>query len=59
MYYVENLKFSLDVKIIFQTVVLVLKREGPGNDNMLNFDDFRKQEWVEKNIEKKVMIKEM
>lgn len=59
VYYVENLKFSLDVKIIFQTVVLVLKREGTGNDNMLNFDDFRKQEWVEKNIEKKVMIKEM
>ncbi len=46
LYYVEHISLLLDVRIIFQTLLLVVKREGTSNDDMMNFDDFRKQEWA-------------
>ena len=45
LYYVEHLSLILDIKIIFQTIMLVIKREGTSNDNMENFDDYRKRQW--------------
>lgn len=45
LYYVEHLSLILDIKIIMQTIMLVIKREGTSNDNMENFDDYRKRQW--------------
>lgn len=45
LYYVEHLSLLLDIKIVFQTVALVLRREGTSNDEMENFDDYRKRQW--------------
>ena len=45
VYYVEHLSLILDIKIIIQTIMLVIKREGTSNDNMENFDDYRKRQW--------------
>ena len=45
LYYVRNISFMLDIRIIVQTILLVIKREGTSNDNMENFDDYRKREW--------------
>lgn len=45
LYYVEHLSLMLDVKIILQTIMLVIKREGTNNENMENFDDYRKRQW--------------
>ncbi len=45
LYYVEHLSLALDIKIIMQTIMLVIKREGTSNDNMENFDDYRKRQW--------------
>ena len=45
--YVENLSFSLDVKIIFQTIALVLRREGVSEDTQKeegNFAEIRRME---------------
>lgn len=51
--YVNHITFLLDVSIFCKTILLVLKREGIANDNMENFDDFRKKQWnssVEKGV---------
>lgn len=45
LYYVDNLAFSLDVKILIQTILLVIRCEGTSNDDMENFDDYRKCQW--------------
>lgn len=45
LYYVDHLSLILDIKIIMQTIMLVIKREGTSNDNMENFDDYRKRQW--------------
>ena len=45
LYYVEHLSLALDIKIIMQTIMLVIKREGTSNDNMENFDDYRRRQW--------------
>jgi len=45
LYYVEHISLILDIKIIIQTIMLVIKREGISNDNMENFDDYRKRQW--------------
>lgn len=45
LYYVENLSFTLDMKILWLTVMKVLKREGinePGNATMTPFTGNRK-----------------
>ena len=43
--YIQNISFALDIKIVFKTVLLVLKREGTDNEDMINFDDFRRKQW--------------
>ena len=51
--YVNHITFLLDVSIFCKTILLVLKREGIANDNMENFEDFRKKQWnssVEKGV---------
>ena len=45
LYYVEHLSLMLDIKIIIQTIMIVLRRDGTSNDNMENFDDYRKRQW--------------
>lgn len=42
--YVENLSFALDVKIIFKTVLNVVKREGIGPEAGATMDYFRGEE---------------
>ena len=44
LYYVDHISFSLDIRILFETVLLVLRREGISTDNMENFDDYRKKQ---------------
>lgn len=44
LFYVENMSLVLDIKIILQTITLVLKREGTSNEDMENFDDYRKRQ---------------
>ena len=53
LFYVDNLSFRLDISILFQTILLVLKREGTSNDNMENFDDYRKRQWEQEKIQSK------
>lgn len=43
VYYVENLSFLMDVKIIFDTVKIVLKREGIELNDIGNFDDYKRR----------------
>ena len=48
LYYVDHVSFSLDLSILVKTILLVLKREGTSNDDMENFDDYRKRQWAMK-----------
>lgn len=45
VYYTKNISIQMDIKVIIDTIWLVLKREGTDNNNMENFDDFRKRQW--------------
>lgn len=49
IYYVDNCSFFLDVKILFQTVAVVCKREGigQGEEKPENFCDLRQRQWDE------------
>lgn len=47
VYYAEHLSFGMDVKILIDTIRIVLKREGISIEDMTNFDDFRKMQWEE------------
>ena len=40
VYYVDNLSFWLDVKIIFKTISVVLKREGITSDTSVTMEEF-------------------
>ena len=42
VHYAENLSFIMDVKIIFTTVKIVIKREGIELNDIGNFDDYKK-----------------
>ena len=42
----------MDVKILIDTMLIVLKREGISVEDMTNFDDFRKMQWEEERKEK-------
>lgn len=53
LYYVDNLAFSLDVKILIQTILLVIRCEGTSNDDMENFDDYRKRQWEMEQVSKR------
>ncbi len=41
VYYVENISFWLDIKIIFKTVSVVLKREGISSETSVTMEEFR------------------
>lgn len=41
VYYVDNITFANDVKIIFKTVVAVLKKEGISSDASLTAEEFK------------------
>ena len=43
VYYAENLSFFMDIKIIFTTVKIVLKREGIELNDIGNFDDYKRR----------------
>ena len=43
VYYAENLSFSMDIKIIFTTVKIVLMREGIELTDIGNFDDYKRR----------------
>lgn len=45
VFYVDHVSFAMDIRILLDTVLVVLKREGISTDHMLNFDDFRKRHW--------------
>ena len=47
IYYAEHISFSMDVKILIDTILIVLKREGTSVEGMMDFDDFRKKQWEE------------
>lgn len=49
IYYVDHCSFWLDIKIIFQTVMVVLKREniGQGEERPVAFNEERQKEWDE------------
>ena len=40
VFYVDNLKFSLDIKIIFITLKIVLKRSGINSKTSVTMDEF-------------------
>ena len=40
VYYVDNLSFWLDVKIIFKTISVVLKREGITSGTSVTMEEF-------------------
>lgn len=40
IYYVDNLSFFLDIKIVCMTIIKVLKREGISSDNCATMEDF-------------------
>ena len=41
VYYVENISFIQDLKILFATIKIVLKREGIELNDIGNFDDYK------------------
>ncbi len=47
IYYVDHISFTMDVKVIVNTVLLVLKGDGISTDEMIAFDEFRKRQWKE------------
>ena len=47
IYYAEHISFGMDVKILIDTLPMVLKREGISIEDMIDFDDFRKMQGEE------------
>lgn len=47
IYYAKHISFGMDVKILIDTILIVLKREGTSVEGMMDFDDFRKKQWEE------------
>ena len=47
VHYAEHISLKMDLKILIDTFIIVLKREGIGVEDMTNFDDFRKKQWEE------------
>ena len=45
VFYVDHVSFAMDIRILLDTVLVVLKREGISTEDMLDFDDFRKRQW--------------
>lgn len=47
VYYAEHVSLKMDLMILIETILIVLKREGISVEDMTNFDDFRKKQWEE------------
>ena len=41
VYYVDNISFLLDVKIILKTISVVFKREGISSDTSVTMEEFK------------------
>ena len=41
VWYVDNLSFGLDIKILFLTIMKVFKRDGIGSDTSVTMEKFR------------------
>ena len=54
-YYVDHISFTMDIRILVDTVLVVLKREGISTDDMMDFGVFREKQW-EINAEKDVNV---
>lgn len=52
VYYAEHVSFKMDLKILFETILIVIKREGISVEDMTDFDDFRKKQWEDQKREK-------
>lgn len=52
VYYADHVSFKMDLKILFETILIVIKREGISVEDMINFDDFRKKQWEDQKREK-------
>ncbi len=52
VYYADHVSFKMDLKILFETILIVIKREGISVEDMTNFDDFRKKQWEDQKREK-------
>lgn len=52
VYYADHVSFKMDLKILFETILIVIKREGISVEDMTNFDDFRKKQWEHQKREK-------
>ncbi len=48
VYYVDNISFMLDVKIVFKTIAIVLKREGISSQTSVTMEEFKGSETKEK-----------
>ena len=46
VYYVENISFAMDVKVIIDTVKAVFKRDGGQLNALEDFDEYRKKQSV-------------
>ena len=48
LYYADNVTFGLDLKIILQTVINVLKRKdvGVASSGTVHFSKFRESQWA-------------
>lgn len=54
LYYVENCSFLLDVKILFETIMVVFKQEGigQGEERPESFISFRQRQWNDGTVTK-------
>lgn len=52
VYYADHVSFKMDLKILFETILIVIKREGISVEDMTDFDDFRKKQWEDQKREK-------
>lgn len=47
VYYANHVSLKMDLKILIQTILIVIRREGISAEDMTDFDDFRKKQWEE------------
>lgn len=52
VYYADHVSLKMDLKILIETVLIVIRREGISTEDMIDFDDFRKKQWEEQKREK-------
>ena len=52
VYYANHVSLKMDLKILIETILIVIRREGISVEDMTNFDDFRKKQWEEQKREK-------